>query len=158
MLDVEESKLDHNEKSFTSNVRQHGWTATHVFEDSEGAGFSYTTGFWHKFHQPELVIFGLPSDISHEILWGFYRDIEGGKELVVDTPMSGILEGYDVILKLVLKEHFSDHLGWSRWFYGGDHFEAYQIIFPDKLGHFPWDSEASPEFRSFQPNLVGIEY
>lgn len=77
---------------------------------------------------------------------------------MIDTAMSDVLEGYDVILKLVIKAHYKEYLGWSRWFYCGDGFEAWQVIFPDKSGHFPWDNGASPEFRWFQPNLVGIEY
>lgn len=157
-LDIDNTKLDQDEARFVSQIRQHGWSSTHVIEDSDGAGFTYTTGFWQKFEQPELVIFGLPSDVSHQILWNFFRDMEGGTKLVVDTPMSDVLEGYDVILKPVLKAHFRGYLGWNRWFYRGDGFDAYQVIFPDKSGHFPWDSGASQEFKSFQPNLAGIEY
>lgn len=84
--------------------------------------------------------------------------MESGTKLTVDTPMTDVLEGYDVVLKPILKEHFEGYLGWSRWFYRGDNFEAWQILFPDKSGLFPWDKEASPEFKSYQPNLVGIEY
>ncbi|MEL7027581.1 MAG: DUF4262 domain-containing protein [Pseudomonadota bacterium] len=154
-LDLDDALLDADERSFVENVRKHGWFGTHVFEDAEGPGFSYTTGFWHKFAFPELILFALPKEVSHEIFWNFYNDLEAKKRSAVNKPISQIINGYDVIIKEVRPDHFAEYLGWNRWFYGGDNFEACQVFFPDKSGRFPWSEDTSSEFSKLQPNLAG---
>ncbi|MGH1416551.1 MAG: DUF4262 domain-containing protein [Pelagimonas sp.] len=153
-LDVDDALLDADERSFVENVRTHGWFGTHVFEDANGLGFSYTTGFWHKFAFPELILFALPKEVSHEIFWNFFRDLEAEKRFVPNEPISEVLNGYDVIIREVESDHFPEYLGWNRWFYGGDNFNACQVFFPDKFGRFPWSEDTSPEFSQLQPNLA----
>jgi hypothetical protein len=152
-LDVDATNLDAGEKTFIDNVRTHGWAATHVVEDNEGVGFSYTTGFWHKFRAPELVLFSLPIEVAHQILWNFFNNLEKGQRFSDNVPVSEVLEGYDVVLRTVAKERYPDFLGWNRWFYGGDHFQAQQLFFPDKSGQFPWDASVSSNFVASQPDL-----
>lgn len=154
VLDVDDKLLDADERSFVDSVRTHGWFGTHVFEDADGPGFSYTTGFWHKFSFPELILFALPREVSHEIFWSFYNDLEAQNRFAVNEPISEILNGYDVIIREVRPDHFAEYLGWNRWFYGGDNFKACQVFFPDKSGKFPWSEDISPEFRQLQPILA----
>ena len=33
-----------------------------------------------------------------------------------------------------------DDLGYARWFYAGDGFEVFQIVWPDTSNRFPWDA------------------
>lgn len=152
-LDVDVSKLDTSENNFIQNVQTHGWALTHVLADDQRAGFSYTTGFWHKFKVPELLIFSLPQEVSHQILWNYFNDLEEGKRIVEDVPVSDVLEGYEVIFKPISETEYSGYLGWNRWFYLGDHFQAQQMFYPNMAGSFPWDADASTEFRVSQPNL-----
>nr|WP_321508792.1 DUF4262 domain-containing protein [uncultured Celeribacter sp.] len=154
-LDIDGALLDADESNFVENVRTHGWFGTHVLEDTNGPGFSYTTGFWHKFGFPELILFSLPKEVSHEIFWGFFHDLQAKKLFPLNEPIPEILNGYDVILRDVRLDHFAEYLGWNRWFYGGDNFKASQVFFPDKTGSFPWSEDASPEFNRLQPTLAG---
>jgi len=153
-LDIDFASLDADEQNFVENVRTHGWFGSHVFEDATGPGFSYTTGFWQKFGFPELILFSLPQEVSHEIFWSFYHGLEEKKQFLVNEPISEILNGYDVMIREVSADHFEEYLGWNRWFYGGDNFKARQVLFPDKSGRFPWSDSTSPEFSQLQPNLT----
>lgn len=136
-LDIDAASLNEHEKSFVEQIRMHGWFGTHVFEDANGPGFSYTTGFWRRFAFPELILFPLPNAVSHEIFWNFFHDLEEQKLIRENEPISGIFDGFDVVLKKVRTEHFPAYFGWSQWFYRGDNFEAIQLFFPDKAGRFP---------------------
>ena len=156
-MDEDASNFDASEKTFIENVRNHGWSGTHVVVEDEWAGFSYSTGFWYKFQAPELVLFSIPVEAAHQILWNFYEELESGKRFSDNVPVSEILEGYDVVLMPVLQEHFSEYLGWNRWFYRGDHFQAQQVFFPDKSGQFPWDAAVIPEFNIMLPNLTKLD-
>jgi Domain of unknown function (DUF4262) len=153
-LDIDFDLLDEHEKRFVDNVRTHGWFGTHVFEDAEGPEFSYTTGFWQRFEFPELILFSLPREVTHDIFWNFFCDLKAQKRFLEHEPISEVLNGYDVMMKKVRPERFSEYFGWSRWFYGGDNFQAYQVFFPDKSGRFPWAEDISPDFSRLQPNLA----
>jgi hypothetical protein len=56
------------------NIDVHGWFALHVF-DPEGLEpqFSYSVGFTQTLGTPEFVVFGLPKDLRHNILWEVFR-------------------------------------------------------------------------------------
>lgn len=41
----------------------------------------------------------------------------------------------------------------TSWYYMGDDFPMYQIVYPSKDGEFPWHPNATDAFRAFQPIL-----
>lgn len=152
-LDVDASHLDKHEKRFVENIKEYGWVVTHVGEGEGEPSFSYTTGFWLELRAPELIIFALPSELTHQIFWNCFNDLKEGKQFPIAEPISEVLDRYPVMLKPVLERHYANYFGWSRWFYGGDHFKVNQLFFPDKAGRFPWDDGESAEFKTDQPDL-----
>jgi hypothetical protein len=142
------------EKWFVANVREHGWFATSVFGDAEGPGFSYTTGFWLKFGQAEIILFGLKGDIAHGVFWDVFRDLEKGRTLPVCTATEGVFGNAPAYVFPVAEQNFGDYVGSSRWFYRGDHYPCLQIVWPDRTGLFPWEGGFDPEFRNDQPDLT----
>ena len=67
--------------------------------------------------------------------------------------LNEILEGADVALIPLAKQHYVEHLGWSRWFYGGDEFPCVQLIWPDRSNIFPWEAGFELDFEGEQPDL-----
>jgi len=153
-LDADVSKLDEHEQKFVSEIRKHGWFGTAVFGDEEGPGFSYTTGFWLKFSFPEIITFSLKREIAHDTFWHMYHTLEAGETLAIGEPIESIFENCKAALLPVSKRQFKDHLGWSRWFYGGDAFRCVQLVWADPNGSLPWQTGYSPEFIEVQPDLT----
>ncbi|WP_153213846.1 DUF4262 domain-containing protein [Tritonibacter litoralis] len=153
MLDVQPEELDEAEKTFVTNIREYGWAATHVAEEADLLGFSYTTGFWHHFGQPELILFSLPPESAHQIFWIFAEAYEAKQTFPEDQPFEGVLDQWDVILKTVSKGHYPCYVNWSRWFYNGEDFPQQQLFFPAATGDFPWEPNAPEDFVNLQPNL-----
>ncbi len=153
-LDADPSRLDMHEQKFVANIREHGWFAIHVAADNEGPGFAYTTGLWLKFGHPELIVFSLSRQTAHDTFWHLYREIEAGQRFPMGAETRDIFKNVCAVLLPVAQRHYRDHLGWSRWFYGGDHFECLQLLYPDRDGHFPWSSDASVDSRTAQPDLT----
>jgi len=153
-LDADVSKLDEHEQKFVSEIRKHGWFGTAVFGDEEGPGFSYTTGFWLKFSFPEIITFSLKREIAHDTFWHMYHTLEAGETLAIGEPIESIFENCKAGLLPVSKRQFKDHLGWSRWFYGGDAFRCVQLVWADPNGFLPWQTGYSPEFIEAQPDLT----
>jgi hypothetical protein len=153
-LDVDPSKLDEQEQNFVSQIRKHGWLDTSVFGDEEGHGFSYTTGFWLNLKFPEVITFSLKREIAHDTFWHIYQTLKSGDVLAIGKPIESIFESGEAALLPVSESRFKDHLGWSRWFYGGDDFRCVQLVWTDPNGFFPWQTGFSAEFIEAQPDLT----
>jgi hypothetical protein len=154
-LDAPTDKLDDHERHFVAKVRQHGWFATDVFADGEGPGFTYTTGFWHGRKVPEIIVFSLPPDIAHDVLWDVYRGVSTGMAFPAEQRLSTIFANVEGVLLPVSRQFYPDFLGWSRWFYGGDDWPCLQLLWPDPNGIFPWQAEHEERYANRQPNLTG---
>ena len=153
-LDAPPDALDQAEGSFVANVREHGWFRTAVSADSEGPGFSYTTGFWLHASHPELILFGMRGELAHDVFWDLFREAKRGKSLAIGKRTDAVFANLPAYAFRVAKRHYPDFLGWSRWFYGKDDFECLQIVWPDRGGVFPWEPDFDPEFEADQLDLT----
>ena len=151
-LDVPTDGFNDHEKEIVAKVRKHGWFCTSVFAEEGSLGFSYSTGFWVNLGRPELLIFSVPPEMAHAVLWAFYRaPVEG--TWPIGEPLSGFVENLPVMLMPVAKAHYATYPLSSRWFYGGEEFPALQVVWPDTEGRFPWEEGADPRFGDSQPDL-----
>jgi hypothetical protein len=153
-LDADAAQFDRHEQNFVEQIRKHGWLGTHVGSDEKEPGFAYTTGFWLRFQFPELILFSLAREVAHDTFWQVYRELEAGKRFSIGEPVEGIFSNVAAVLLPVSLRQYRSHLGWSRWFYGGDSFQCLQLVFPDSNGHFPWSLKSSEAFRRYQPDLT----
>jgi hypothetical protein len=64
---------------------------------------------------------------------------------------SGVLDGYDVVVRPVDSSWYPDFIGAAIDFYQGRPPAYAQIVWPDREGRFPWDDGAP--FSSSQPQL-----
>jgi hypothetical protein len=153
-LDAPIEALDGSERAFVAQVREHGWFDTAVFGDDQGPGFSFTTGLWVNTGQPELIMFGMKREIAHDVLWDLFRDAKLGAPLPIGEPTDKAFANLSAYAFPVSKRFYSDYLGWSRWFYGGDEFPCLQIVWPDREGVFPWEPGFDPAFAADQTDLT----
>jgi len=157
-LDAPLDKLDDPERNFVASVRKHGWFRTSVFEDGNGPGFSYTTGFWSSVKAPEIIVFSLKPEIAHDVLWDVYRDTAKGVLFPIGQRLSNVFANVEAVFLPVAKEFYPSHLGWSGWFYGSDDWPCLQLVWPDRNGSFPWEQDYEERFASSQPNLSGAAW
>ena len=154
-LDLPDSDLNASERKFLSVIREHGWFNTRVFDpELKEPDFSYSTGFFSSVGFPEIIVFSLPKQVSHDILWDMYRDVSEGKAPPKATKVSGIFGRHQAVLLPVSTTACDEHLGWARWFYRGSDFPCLQLIWPDREGLFPWDVGFDPEIAEKQPDLT----
>lgn len=153
-LDAPSETLDQNELTFVSNVREHGWFRTSVLGDETTPAFSYSTGFWINCAQPELIIFGLDAEVAHDVFWDLFRNAKSHGGLPTGCRTDKVFANVPAYALPVAKEFYPNHLGWSRWFYGGDNFPCLQIIWPDRHGIFPWEDHFDAGFEGIQLDLT----
>ncbi|MGH7019324.1 MAG: DUF4262 domain-containing protein [Brevundimonas sp.] len=153
-LDAPSNTLNAYERDFIANVRAHGWFNTSVSGDAENPNFSYSTGLWLTTSQPELIMFGLKSQIAHDVFWDLFRGAQDGRALPIRARTEQPFGNLPAYAFPVAKRFYADYLGSSRWFYGSDDFPCLQIVWPDRAGVFPWEDRFDPEFVSDQPDLT----
>ena len=151
-LDVSTDGFNEHEKKIVANVREHGWFCTSVMAETEFLGFTYSTGFWVSRGRPELLVFSLPQETAHAVLWDFYR-AKNEPALPVGEPLFGFVETHPLMLMPVAKKHYCEYPLSARWFYGGEDFPLLQLVWPDRQGRFPWEANADPKFADDQPDL-----
>lgn len=153
-LDAAIEMLDESERDFVAKIREHGWFRTEVFADDHGPGFSFTTGFWAKANQPELLMFSMKGEIAHNVFWDMFRDAKAETTIPTGTRSLDIFGNAAAYLFPVARRFYADYLGWSRWFYGNDEFPCLHLVWPDRDGLFPWETGFDPAFVDLQPDLT----
>lgn len=127
-----------------------------VFDpEGEDPPFAYTVGLEFLFEHPELLVLGLPPDISGILLNGLADAIQMGKRLrpgeICSTDEMGL--GFEVKIGTVLDYHREDIMLTACWFHGGAQFRALQLLWPDQNGRFPDHPKFQQEFILDQPLL-----
>ncbi|MBY0423360.1 MAG: DUF4262 domain-containing protein [Parvularculaceae bacterium] len=115
-------------------------------------------GWFESIGSSDAIVFGLPKELHHAMLWELFRQIQSGLRLVDGSRVSGLIEGYDCIARPVHHSHVLDYFGFALWYSrlkrGKKMLDAFQIYWPGRnQGLFPWEPDCDSEVRDFQPLL-----
>lgn len=144
---------DRHEQQVINDVSNYGWHCVQILAEDEEPPFSFSVGLFHTYRHPELIVFGLPSSVAHQVLTLSVKAIQRGKPIDLSVPTEELVEGYPCVFISVPESEYQEHVGFCRWFYEGNNFPLYQVVWPSRDGHFPWHIEASAPFRANQPVL-----
>ncbi len=148
---------DKHERKAIEDIREHGVHILHVFDDkSIYPDFSYTVGLWHTHGHPEVLISGLKESLRHSLLNHLNRQIGQGRQYRDGRSYTDVIDKYRCYFQEFPKEQYQAHLGWDRWFYEGDNFEAVQMLWPSVDHIFPWDEQADEFLRNAQQIFTQI--
>lgn len=145
--------MDQYEEKALKDIEQYGCHILHVIEDDEYPRFTYSIGIEKTSSQPEIIITGLNQEVAHWIVNEYNNRIKAGEVFKPNEYYSGFLEGFEITFKKVSPEYYTEYFGWANWLYKGSNFKVLQFIYPDTSGVWPWDSEASSDFKWFLPKL-----
>lgn len=151
--------LDKLDQDMVDAIAEHGWFGVHVLEEEGLPGFSYSIGFWESVGAPDFLIYGLPKDLTHSMMWELFRQLKAGLAVEDGARVSNLLEGCDCIIRPIHESHFREHLGsaiWYRHFKLGhrDGLRAWQVFWPGRQqGLFPWEPGCDATVRVLQPPL-----
>jgi hypothetical protein len=141
------------DRRVAATVTEHGWNVMGVFGDERTSGWAYSIGLWHTLGSPEIAIFGLDLDPMMEIVnivGGRARD---GLALAEGQRQSGVVKGFDILLRPVSHSWYRDFFGAAIDFYQRPPLPMLQVIWPDKAGLFPGEPGADQELADLQPML-----
>lgn len=150
---VQTHATDDSERSVLDDISEYGWHCVGILPSKDTVQYAFTVGLYHTYGHPELIIFGLKPEIAHEILANAVAGLPG-RHLDLSKPTDELLERYSCCFAEVPKARYYEYVGFARWYYKGNDFPLYQIVWPSRDGHFPWHPEASEVFKSAQPLIA----
>ena len=145
---------DESEKKVLNDIARYGWHCVHIQAEGEFVEYSFTVGLFQTYKHPELIIFGLPYKVAHQILTTAAEAARAGVPLDLSNPTDALLNGYSCCFGEVPKTQYHEHVGYARWYYEGNGFPLYQIIWPSRSGQFPWHPLATDAFKLSQPVIA----
>jgi hypothetical protein len=85
---------DAPEQKVIDDIAKYGWHCVNILAEGDDGPFSFTVGLFHTYKHPELIIFGLPSSVAHQVLQVAVDAIHDGKPIDMSQPTDELLEGY----------------------------------------------------------------
>lgn len=148
---------EHN-KQITANIlkdiEEHRVHIAFVESDGYCPRFGYSIGLYKEFNHPELIIIGLDPESTGAIINNAKDEIEKGTRFIEGVNYADFLVELPVQFVDVKKEHYPDYLGYAGWYNDNSiDFPTLQLVWPDREGKFPWETEFNENFKFKQPLL-----
>ncbi len=154
-MDDEHKEHDRQAKfAIKQNIAKYGCHLALIEADNYQPAFAYTIGLYERYRHPEIICFGLSTDLMGRLLNHAKDLIQKGIILDVELLYRGFLDGYNVQFLKVDKDYYPDYLGYASWYYNYDQrFPVLQLVWPDKSENYPWSESFNPEWVRLQPLL-----
>lgn len=139
------------EENVKQKIEEFGWTGVGVFptEEDDICPFTYTVGFT-ELDQPEVIIYGIPNDQAHMLLWRVYDLLEKGFIFEEGELYEDIFDKeYKATFRAVPGDGIPANV--ARVIYG-DKVKLLQLVWPDDAGYYPWEGGWDCKFE--QPVLA----
>ncbi len=124
-------------------IDKDGWFGIAAEESEYGPAYEHTVGLQASCDHPEVIVFGLPFETMHDLLWAVYHSIREGRSFREEGEYGDLLQGFDCAFRRV-------HPGWHEFLFetalwhreqmgAAGTLEVMQILWPDPQGRWPWD-------------------
>jgi len=153
MTDTHEQHDTLAKEAIRRDIEEFGCHLALIEADNYMPAFAYTIGLYEKFGHPEIICFGLSTELLSSILNQACSLIREGKKLTTGVLYPGFILRYEVQLLEVDKAFYPDYMGYGMWYYDGQDFPALQLVWPDMDQEFPWEENFNPDYKFRQPLL-----
>lgn len=149
---------DPREQRLIELIAEHGHAINCVADDADEPTdqppFAYSLGAWESYGAPELIIFGLDSQVASDIINNVMAQYAAGRRFVCDVVEEGIAaKGVPVVFLEADPGLAKVYATSADLYYEGEAFPLWQIVWPDRNGRFPWEADYVGN-RRWQPDLT----
>ena len=115
--------------------------------------FVYSIGLFETYNQPEIICFGLPQKLGHEIINDVAELIKNGEAIKTNVNYDNIFKNSRAEFLPVDEKNIDDYFGAALNYYDKMKFPAVQLVWTDRNDKFPWEDNFEEEFLHYQPLL-----
>jgi hypothetical protein len=135
------------------NIDKYGLQVIMVSGSDYSPSFAYSIGLYGTYNQPEIICFGLPEKLGHEIINDVAELIKNGQIIKTYINYDNIFNDSRAVFLPVDDRNISDYFGAALNYYDKTKFPAVQLVWTDKNDKFPWEENFEEEFLHDQPLL-----
>lgn len=149
-------KKEHNcidQERTKTHIEKFGLSVVMLQSTGYLPSFTYSVGLWQTYNHPEIICFGLKTDLMHAIINDVADLIKNGKKITSGLEYDNIFKDSRVQFLDVDKRNLGDYFGVAIDYYNSKDFPALQLIWTDKNDKFPWEYGFQEDFKYFQPLL-----
>jgi hypothetical protein len=148
-------ELSAEQRKVLTDIAEYGCHVVSVPEDGETPDYSFTVGLWHTWQHPEVAVVGLDEEVAQDLLNAVADLIDEGATFTAGQVAQGLIDTYPVTFKAIPEGHVAGYLGTAAWANEGA-FPVLQLVYPDKLGRYPWHEGCAQGFRELQPLIADL--
>jgi Domain of unknown function (DUF4262) len=150
LSELKTTVLNESFREALEHIEENGLTIMHVLGDDKALAWTYSTGLYDSYGQPEIIASGFPSGLASSILNQAARRMEKGGIIKQNVRIAGFISDVDVVFRPVESKWKARLMLRTCWFYGNSDFPAMQCICPDFENHFPWEKGFDQRWRNRQ--------
>jgi hypothetical protein len=155
MSDHDHKCPDKNELLHTTkqNIEKYGLQVILVRGTEYSPSFAYSVGLYKTYKHPEIICFGLPQKLAHEIINDVAELIKNNDAIKPHTNYSNIFKNSRAEFLAVDERNFEDYFQAALNYYEDTKFPALQLVWTDTNNKFPWEENFEQKFLYDQPLL-----
>ncbi len=135
------------------NIEKYGLQVISITASDYLPSFSYSIGLLESYQQPELICFGLSTNLMHALINDVAVLIKQGEKIESGRNYDNIFANSDAQFVQVDARNVPDYFKLALKYYQLDQIPAMQLIWTDRENRFPWDMSFEEEFVYKQPLL-----
>lgn len=136
-----------------TNIAKYGLQVIMVSGSAYSPSFAYSIGLFETYNQPEVICFGLPEKLGHEIINDVADLLKSGETIKTYTNYDNIFKNSRAEFLPVDNRNIDDYFGAALNYYDTTKFPALQLVWTDRNDKFPWESDFEEEYIHKQPLL-----
>src|SRR5688572_17373101 len=135
---------DSRDQRWIDLIAQHGHAINMVADDADQPTdeppFAYSLGAWESYGAPELIVLGLEGEVAADIINSVMGQYLEGRRFRCGMPETNVLANGVPVFFLEADPAIARIFAtFTDWYYEGEPFPLWQIVWPDRNGCFPWD-------------------
>jgi len=135
------------------NIAKYGLQVIMVSGSDYTPSFVYSIGLFETYKQPEIICFGLPEKLGHEIINDVTDLMKSGEQIKTGTNYDNIFKESKAEFLPVDDRNIDDYFGAALNYYDTIKFPAIQLVWTDRNDRFPWEDNFEEKFLYDQPLL-----
>ena len=136
-----------------TNIAKFGLQVIMVNGTDYSPSFAYSIGLFETFGHPELICFGLPGSLGHEIINDVAELIKRGEIISTQIIYRSIFNESKAAFLSVDERNIGDYFGAALNYYKEKKFTVLQLVWTDRNDKFPWEENFEEKFLFDQPLL-----
>lgn len=136
-----------------NNIEKFGLQVVMVSATDYLPSFAYSIGLYKTYKHPEIICFGLPSELGHAIINDIADLIKKGEKIEPSKNYGNIFKNSRAEFLKVDERNIDDYFATAINFYQTTKFPAFQLIWTDRKDKSPWEEDFEEKFLYDQPLL-----